>query len=166
MTAVKNGHRGKPKYYYISSHLNDYVLEVVGGCTDDGAQVVTYPKSIPPTDHQLWRLDHQSDGSFLIVSKLNGKVMDTCSRGHSRKDAVVVYDRSGHNSQRWRREGCFIVSALNGEALDVENNNRSAVTRIITWPCKWFRTTNQQFNLEEAPSSVSALKPPIASVVL
>ncbi|KAL5475458.1 hypothetical protein EMCRGX_G025277 [Ephydatia muelleri] len=146
--------RSKPvKYYYINSHLNGYVLEVVSGCPDDGAQVITYPKNSPATDHQLWRLDRQSDGSFLIVSKLNGKVMDMSARGRSRKDAVVVYERSGHDSQRWRREGSFIVSALTGEALDVEGNSCSAATRIITWPCKWFRTTNQQFDLEEAQTS-------------
>ena len=161
MSAEKCVQRSKPvKYYYISSHLNGYVLEVVSGCPDDGAQVITYPKNRPPTDHQLWRLDRQSDGSFLIVSKLNGKAMDMSERGKTRKDAVVVYERSGHDSQRWRREGCFIVSALTGEALDVEGNSGSAATRIITWPCKWFRTTNQQFDLEEAQTTVSAFSPP------
>ncbi|KAL5505958.1 hypothetical protein EMCRGX_G007510 [Ephydatia muelleri] len=61
---------------YIETHLNGFVLDIEEGCQANGAKVISFPRNSPPSPNQLWYLDYQPDGSFLIVSKLNGKVLD------------------------------------------------------------------------------------------
>ena len=64
------------------------------------------------TDDQRWYIEHlhdQSDGSVLIISKLNGKALYCTGL-----DVKAAERNDGDESQHWKRDGSYIVSkALN-----------------------------------------------------
>ena len=131
------------------------MLDIAGGSREDCAQVINHPKSNPPSDSQLWYLDIQSDGSILIVSKLNGKVLSIKGGGHQKGAPIVVADYDYNESQRWRRRGNLIVSVLDGCVLDVEGGSPAPNTRLVSSPSQSPTSANQQFEFEEEFKLVS-----------
>ena len=109
-----------------------------------------YPANNPPTDNQLWQLDYQPDGTFLIISKLHGKALD-CG-GQTQGSKLIVWDRHGGDNQRWRREGNYIVSK-SGFMFDIEGSNRAAGAKVLLWSRNHPTSSNQQFDF--VPVSVS-----------
>ena len=133
------------QHHHIKSHLNGYVLDIPGSKRDNGVEVIMYPKNNPPTDNQLWQLDYQPDGTFLIISKLHGKALD-CG-GQKQGSKLIVWDRHGGDNQRWRREGNYIVSK-SGLMIDIEGSNRAAGAKVLLWSRNHPTSSNQQFDLE------------------
>ena len=133
------------QYIHIKSHLNGYVLDIPGSNRDNGVQVIMYPKNNPPSDNQLWQLDHQPDGTFLIISKLHGKALD-CG-GQTQGTKLIVWDRHGGNNQRWRREGHYIVS-MSGLMFDIEGSNSSPGAHVLLWTRNNPTSSNQKFEFE------------------
>ena len=107
------------------------------------------PKNNPPSDNQLWQLDYQPDGTFLIISKLHGKALD-CG-GQTEGTKLIVWDRHGGNNQRWRMEGNHITS-VSGLVMDVEHGHKEHGTHVILWNRNSTRSDNQLFELEQAVS--------------
>ena len=62
-----------------------------------------------PDDTQLWYLDDQPDGTFLIASKIFKRVLE-CSVADGKIGKIVVQHRRGDNSQKWLLENEEIVS--------------------------------------------------------
>ena len=59
-------------------------------------------------DNQLWYIDDQPDGSFMIVSKKNRKVLAcTLENGND----IVIQECSGEETQKWLVENDQIVSS-------------------------------------------------------
>ena len=114
-----------------------------------------YPKGSPSPDNQLWQLEHQPDGTFLIISKMHGKALD-CG-GQEKGTKVVMWDRHGKESQRWRLDGNYITSA-NGHVLDVEHGSKEPCAHVILWTRNHNRSDNQLFELEQTVSAV-AIRP-------
>ena len=121
------------------------MLDIPGANRDNGVKVITYSKNSPPSDNQLWQLEYQPDGTFLIISKMHGKALDCGAQTQGTK--LILWDRHGGNNQRWRREGDHIVS-LSGLVIDVEGRNTAPGAHLILWPLKNPPASNQQFEFE------------------
>ena len=81
---------------YITSQLNGCVLEL----KNDNNKVVISKRGLPPHDSQLWYLvDQSDDGTFLIVSKLNGKVLSCDNSKQPSKESLL-----------WKKDGDHIMS--------------------------------------------------------
>eukprot|EP00731_Ephydatia_muelleri_P029580 Em0021g103a len=108
-------------------------------------------KNNPPTSNQQWLFEQQPGGSYYIISRLNGKLLDTSGGGRQLGEEVVLSDRYAGENQRWHRKGVYIVSAKNGNVLDICGASRAPNAQIIAW-CKKsvFNSINQQFELEKA----------------
>ena len=132
------------QYYFIRSKLNGYVLTADANSNN----VVNSSRNNPPTSNQLWLIDYQvGGGCFHIISKLNGKVVDTPEGLQAAR--VILSDRYAGENQRWRRKGLFIISDKNGDALNVCSKVQNAP--IITWDKKnvFQASLNQEFDIEK-----------------
>ena len=88
---------------YIMSQLNGCVLELKDN-TEDGHHVVISRRGLPPYDSQQWYLiDQSDDGTFLIVSKLNGKVL-SCESGEKPSKDSVLWKKDGDHIRSVPRE--------------------------------------------------------------
>ena len=134
------------QYHYIQSHLSGLVLDIPGGNRDNGVKVIMYPRkeNSPPSDNQLWQLEYQPDGTFLIISKMHGKALD-CG-GQEKGTNLLMWDRHGRENQRWRMDGNYLVSS-NGLVADVENNGTAPGTPVILWTSKKHHSENQLFDI-------------------
>ena len=134
------------QYHYIQSHLSGLVLDIPGGSRDNGVQVITYPRkeNSLPSDNQLWQFEYQPDGTFLIISKLHGKALD-CG-GQEKGTHLVMWDRHGRESQRWRTDGNYLVS-MSGLVADVEEGRETPGTPVILWTRKKSHLENQLFDI-------------------
>ena len=139
------------QYCCIKSFLNGFVLDISGGNRDNGVNVIMYQKNSPPSDNQLWQFDYQPDGTFLIISKLHGKALD-CG-GQEKGTHLVMWDRHGRESQRWRTDGNYITSA-NGHVVEVENGSKEPGAHVILWTRNHNRSDDQLFELEETVSAM------------
>lgn len=137
------------QHYFIKSKLNGFVLTAVS--QPNGVTVVlNSSKNNPPTSNQQWLFEQQPGGSYYIISRLNGKLLDTSGGGRQLGEEVVLSDRYAGENQRWHRKGVYIVSAKNGNVLDICGASRAPNAQIIAW-CKKsvFNSINQQFELEK-----------------
>ena len=85
-------------YLYFQSYcspmyqLNGCVLELKDN-PEDGHHAVISRRGLPPYDSLQWYLiDQSDDGTFMIVSKLNGKVLSCDSGEKPSKDSVLWKD--------------------------------------------------------------------------
>lgn len=65
-----------------------------------------------PADTQQWYIEHlhgQSDESFLIISKLNGKALYCKGPPHG-LDVEATERNDNDDRQHWKREDSYIVS--------------------------------------------------------
>ena len=96
---------------YIMSQLNGCVLELKDN-PEDGHHVVISRRGLPPHDSQQWYLiDQSDDGTFLIVSKLNGKVL-SCESGEKPSKDSVLWKKDGDHIRSVPREN--YVLAISG----------------------------------------------------
>ena len=96
---------------YITSHLNGRVLEL----KEDSNKVLISNRGLSPHDSQLWYLvDQSDDGTFLIVSKLNGKVLSCDNSKQPSKESLL-----------WKKDGDHIMSVQRENfALGTSEGNR------------------------------------------
>eukprot|EP00731_Ephydatia_muelleri_P029091 Em0020g735a len=135
------------EFFYIKSHLTGFVLDIQGGNQSNGAKVAPYPKNSTPSDNQLWYLEYQLDGTFLIVSKMNGKVLDCGNQGL--RHQLIVCDRHGGENQRFRRDGDYLVT-MRGLVLDITDSNPAENATLLLWSRNNPPSNNQHFQLEPA----------------
>ena len=61
------------KYFFITSEMNDLVLDIRGGSHDSGTQIITWPKKDGECANQLWYADHSTG---TIRSKMHDLCLD------------------------------------------------------------------------------------------
>ena len=77
-------------YYSLVNFMNNKVLEVPGGKTDNGTALKV--AAFDGSDKQLWKLDPCGDGSYFIRSKLNNnKAVDVHGFGTGNGTAIELY---------------------------------------------------------------------------
>lgn len=136
-------------YYFITSKLNDNVLDIKGASTDPNTPIISYPQKTTGTDNQLWELiptgpkdSAGGQSQYYIKSKLNGYVLDIESSNTAPKAPIISYpiNAPASNNQIWQliesdTEGYFyIVSLLNEYVLDIEGSDTSPEAPIISFP--------------------------------
>ena len=84
------------EHFYIKSHHQGFVVDIE---STNGAKVILHPRNHPPSDNQLWSIEHLDSGYFMITSKLNGKVLE-CT-GQNAGCVVVMQDWDGGENQQW-----------------------------------------------------------------
>ena len=137
------------EYYFITSKLNGYVLDIKGANPDPRAQIISYPRKSSCTDNQLWERvptgpkdSAGGQSQYYIKSKLNGFVLDIYGGNTQPRTPIISYpvNSPASNNQIWQIvessiEGYFyIVSLLNEFVLDIEGANPAPVTPIISYP--------------------------------
>ena len=53
------------------------------------------------SNDRLWKFERQSDGTYIIISLADGKVLDVEDDIDADKINVMVHYRHGNNNQRW-----------------------------------------------------------------
>ena len=76
--------------------MNGCVLEL-NDPPGDGHHVVSSRRTLPPHDCQQWYLiDQSNDDTFMIVSKLNGRVLSSENDQKPSKESVLWRKDGGH----------------------------------------------------------------------
>jgi nucleoid-associated protein YgaU len=114
-------------YYQIVAKHSGKVLDVKGGSTDNGADIIQYHST--GADNQLWQFVPASGGYYQITSKHSGKVLDV--KGGSTQDGaqVVQYQPTGGDNQLWNfvsvgGDYYQIVAKHSARLLDVKGVSR------------------------------------------
>jgi hypothetical protein len=163
-----------PDYYFITSKLNGYVLDIKGASTAAKTPIISYPKKSSGTDNQLWERvptgpkdSAGGQSQYYIKSKLNGNVLDIEGGNPNPKVAIISYpiNSPASNNQIWQIvessiEGYFyIASLLNDYVLDITGASTEPVTQIISYPKKSPPGDNQLWTfVEESLVSSSSAK--------
>ena len=103
----------KNEFCHIQDLKSDHVLDLEhepngSVCKSNGAAAVFNPKADPPTDIQQWYLYRLSNGHYLVVSKLHGKVLTyQIDEGHHK---CFVSNSNGGQDQQWMKKEGEVVS--------------------------------------------------------
>ena len=118
--------------------LNGCVLELKDP-PGDGHHVVANRRRLPPHDCQQWYLiDQSNDDTFMIVSKLNGKVLSS---------------ENDQESVLWRKDGGYIRSASRMDyVLGIYGGHREPGYPVVLSEIRMFDDMSQQFDERPAVS--------------
>ncbi len=88
------------EYFYFSDTLTGQVIEVTDGEVGKGTRLRL--GDYDGSDKQLWSLEKNSDGSYLVRSKLDaGYVMDNYYATKDNGAAIVIDELNGNENQRF-----------------------------------------------------------------
>ena len=159
---------------FIKSKLGN-VIDIQGASHKAGAPLDAYPQKASGTDNQLWEFiaDPAGSGYFFIVSKLNGNVIDIEGNSTKAGAALDAYPQKNHgnDNQLWEFIAdpagsgyFFIVSKLNGNVIDIEQNSTKAGANLDAYPRKFSGYDNQLWTVVDGsfPSVVPTVPEPPA----
>lgn len=101
--------------YNIQSLLNpNYVLDIYGGYTTNGANVQLYRSN--DTEAQLFKVTHDSQGYVTFTNVKSGKVLDVYGGTKKNNQNIWQFSSNGSRAQKWivkpDGNGYVIISAL------------------------------------------------------
>lgn len=101
--------------YNIQSLVNpNYVLDIYGGYTTNGANVQLYRSN--DTEAQLFRVTHDSQGYVTFTNVKSGKVLDVYGGTKKNNQNIWQFSSNGSCAQKWivkpDGNGYVIISAL------------------------------------------------------
>ncbi|GCF10828.1 RICIN domain-containing protein [Dictyobacter arantiisoli] len=135
--------------FYITSLLDDYVLDVSGGSHAPATPLIAYPRNTPFSYNQLWYLA----GDGYIVSLLTGFVLDINGGSTAPGARIIAYPKNipPSDNQKWyvSSQG-YIVSRLNGYVLDISGSSTEAGAPIISYPRNFPPSNNQRWRFVPA----------------
>ncbi len=88
---------------------------------------------------QIWKLIKNSDGTYIIQSVQNNKVLDVSKGSYSRGTNVLTYTSQGSDNQKWylskdNNGNYFIRAAMSNSAvLDVDSSKTENGTNVGLW---------------------------------
>jgi len=123
--------------FYIVAELNGKVLDIRGGHSTPGAEVLVYHRNTPPSKNQLWYLDQQN----CIRSALNDMVFHHDKKGESLKTQPFT----GNPRASWRLEGNKIMNGA-GECLDIRGAKNNDGAEVCAYDYK--NKSNQHWRIE------------------
>ena len=148
--------------YWIENAATGYVLDINGGNSAQGTQVIVWPKNVPTSNNQLWQLN--GDGS--IQSKLNGYVLDINGGNLAPGTKVIMWPKNSpvSNNQYWDRmlqgQGAIpiggditIMSRQQNFVLDTQNASPAQGTPVVVQPQANPIPNNQRWRLVQAPAA-------------
>ena len=103
-----------------------YYIECQAQCLEINEAVIFAGVHYTPqsNDSQRWYINYlhgQSDESFLIVSKLNGKAL-YCKGGGDGLQVRASERNEDDDSQHWKRKGSYIISKKLNKAFFMQPN--------------------------------------------
>ncbi|MFB8179113.1 RICIN domain-containing protein [Streptomyces sp. NPDC055966] len=134
-------------FFRLENRRSGKVLDVTSGTTADGADLIQWGWS--GSENQQWRLQPDADGSFRLVARHSGKVVD--SPGGSGQGAQLIQWPDGNSdNQHWKVVDAGgghvrLVNVRNGLCADVEGGSADNGAKVIQWPVG--DGTNQQWRL-------------------
>lgn len=101
--------------YNIQSLVNpNYVLDIYGGYTSNGANVQLYRSN--DTEAQLFKVTHDSQGYVTFTNVKSGKVLDVYGGTKKNNQNIWQFSSNGSRAQKWivkpDGNGYVIISAL------------------------------------------------------
>lgn len=116
-------------YYSIVNRGSGKVLDVYGGSTRNGANLIQWPYK--RSDNQQFRLIDLGNGYWLIEARHSGRVVDVADYSRSNGANVQQWDYLSGKNQQWALRhssngGFNIVSRQSGKSLTVNNAESGA----------------------------------------
>ncbi|RZC42928.1 RicinB lectin 2 domain containing protein [Asbolus verrucosus] len=112
----------------------------------DGSQYELKLQHLAGNPTQLWTLESTDHGTFFIINKGNGKVLDIQGGAENRAN-LITYNKHGGTNQQWHiNSDRTIVSAAGNLAVDIYEGKYHAGNRIVAF--KTHGNDNQQFHLQ------------------
>ena len=126
---------------YIRTLLDGFVMDVHGGNTNPGTDVIVYPQNNPASSNQLWTIDNQG----YIVSQSSSLVLDFEGDSTAPGTHMVMEARDPNAvRQRWTvTSDGHIVNQENGLVLDVFAGRTDPATSVIAYSQNVPASTNQ-----------------------
>lgn len=136
--------------YYVQSLCSGLYLDVPGGSTNQGIQIVQW--EYLGGSNQQWNFVPLKDGTYYIQSKKSGMYLDVTGGFKQDGVAIIQFPLHGGANQRWRllkqKDGSYcIVSKMTKKYLDMFRENKSNGGKLVQW--KGHKGTNQRWNLIE-----------------
>ncbi|MGA7340434.1 MAG: RICIN domain-containing protein [Terracidiphilus sp.] len=164
-------------YSFIKSKLDGNVIDIQGASTTSGALLDAYPQKSSGTDNQMWEFvaDPAGSGYFFIKSQLDGNVIDIQEASMKPGALLDAYPQksSGTDNQLWQfvkdpagSGYFFIVSKLNGYAIDIQGASTKAGASLDAYPLKASGADNQLWEVVGGsfPSPVAAAAAPASGL--
>ncbi|MGN0361972.1 MAG: RICIN domain-containing protein [Bilifractor sp.] len=120
--------------YYIASYLHqNFVLDVVSGSAESGANVQLY--SLNRTGAQKFKIQSLGNGYYKITNVQSGKVLDVSSGSRSDGANIQQYTSNGTDAQQWKivqnSDRTFtIISKVSGKVVDISGASYRNGTNI------------------------------------
>jgi len=129
-------------------HFRHRVFDVVGASDDDGAEVCTWEWH--GGDNQRWEFEYMTGIYFMIMSDMNGKVLDQkkCEEG----EKVCMWEPHGGDNQLWYEDPFGVLRTKTDDlALDffktVGKSVRLATFKVGLTQQMWTLEDNKIMNL-------------------
>ncbi|KAI8978950.1 ricin B lectin domain-containing protein [Pilobolus umbonatus] len=135
--------------YYIKSQFNGLVLDIEGGSTEDGAQLIVWHQKHSGCNNQLWRIE---DG--YIINAKSAKVLDISGGTMDSGNDIIQYSQKLTQqaaNQRWQidDEGYIACSVRSDLVLDIAGRNDEPGAKVILYERRWGEVaSNQKWILE------------------
>jgi len=113
------GHQNMSNHVHIVNQYNNQVIDVDRSKTEDGTQLLVYPKHSPATPNQQFRLENAGNNRFYIVSALNPNMVVEIPSKSGAKSGVKcqLHTKDQGLNQQWEWNGTTIHSALNRDLV-------------------------------------------------
>lgn len=144
------GGSGSSSYYRITNRNSGKVLDVSGGATDDGGDVIQW--SWNSESNQQWELIDNGDGYYRIINRNSGKALDVSGGSTDDGGNVIQWSWNGGTNQQWKLinngDGYYqILNRNSDKALDVDGSSVDDGGTIIQW--SYWGGINQQWEVTE-----------------
>lgn len=123
--------------FQIVSLMHGKLLDVRGGNTSPGAEVIMYDRHNPPTNNQLFYTDAQG----YIRSALNDFAIDAASG-----QPIKLQPFNGGPSQQWVLDGKAIRNRSNREVLDISGGKHDNGAQVLSY--REHGNNNQQWRFD------------------
>jgi hypothetical protein len=167
------------RYYLIKSSLGN-VMDIAGSSSSQpGVGLVANPQTSAVPSSQLWAFmsDPAGSGYYYIVNQATDGVVDIEGAAGESAALLGVVPRNGSGSgssaggnQLWffvsdpqDPSYCRIVSALNGNVIDLQGGSAAPGTSLDSYPAKFIDAENQQWQVVggEFPDVVDTVHYPV-----
>lgn len=145
--------------YNIQSLVNpNYVLDIYGGYTTNGANVQLYRSN--DTEAQLFKVTHDSQGYVTFTNVKSGKVLDVYGSTKKNNQNIWQFSSNGSRAQKWivkpDGNGYVIISALDSNyVLDLSTGKAVNSSNIQLYT--YCRSNAQRWKFSKLVSKIDKL---------
>lgn len=145
---ISGGSFNPSAYYRIINRNSNQALDVNGGSTVNGANVIQWPWN--GGNNQQWQIIDNGGGYYRIINRNSGRALDVNGGSTANGAQVIQWTWSGGNNQQWQvidNGGGYyrIINRNSNQALDVNGGSTANGANVIQWP--WNGGNNQQWQI-------------------